>query len=63
VAIAVTLSHNRLSGFNTPPYGVIEHYDFLCGIDLEFPALLFASGHINSYGDGQKRGSYIQPMG
>ncbi|EKD05946.1 hypothetical protein SPLC1_S550050 [Arthrospira platensis C1] len=34
--------------------------------DLEFPALLRflqASGHINSYGDGQECVPYIQPKG
>ncbi|CDM94884.1 protein of unknown function [Limnospira indica PCC 8005] len=34
MAIAVTLSHIRPSGFNTPPYGIIEHYDFFVGLTL-----------------------------
>ena len=50
VAIAVTL------------YSLISQFVY----DLEFPALLRflqASGHINSYGDGQVCYPYVQPRG
>ncbi|RAQ38559.1 hypothetical protein B9S53_26725, partial [Arthrospira sp. O9.13F] len=58
VAIAVTLNAIVKKSLRFP----------ILRFDLEFPALFCiflyqALGHINSYGDAQRRASYIQPRG